>query len=319
MNRNLTLSIFATILLSVVFFLPKNTLASDQIILDNSNLSGGLITHYTNANTGYGQTATIGEYCNISKIDFFNYQTILSSASVYVMIYDTPDGNLLYTSDSVLITANPNQYYSIPMDFESTANTNYYFVIFSNKFFRTANTDDNNIASGRAYNYLSSSNSVEYTAVEDLSFIIYTDDTQTCAVCGDGTINGLETCDDGENNGENGYCNEDCTGQTEYCGDEIRQTGELCDDGENNGQLGYCSNDCSYYNLTIDFYPCEIPDNTLIQRFSGCENIYRTSTTTADEVRFFYYDIPVILLITFIAFCLSPILIIVIYIVMKKK
>lgn len=70
---------------------------------------------------------------------------------------------------------------------------------------------------------------------------------------------------------------------------------------------------------TSDFYPCEIPENTLIQRFTGCENIYTTSTTTPDEVRYFYYDIPLILFFIFLCFCIFPFILIVLYISMKKN
>ena len=61
-------------------------------------------------------------------------------------------------------------------------------------------------------------------------------------VCGNGTVEGDEFCDDGANNGRYAYnaadrfCNTDCTGWAPYCGDGILQTnyGEECDDGNNN-------------------------------------------------------------------------------------
>lgn len=69
---------------------------------------------------------------------------------------------------------------------------------------------------------------------------------------------------------------------------------------------------------TTIFSLCEIPENSLIQRITGCQNIYTTSTTTPNETRYFYYDIPIILLFVFLVFCFSPLIIIVIYIFMKK-
>ncbi|RPI64950.1 MAG: hypothetical protein EHM44_02165 [Ignavibacteriales bacterium] len=70
---------------------------------------------------------------------------------------------------------------------------------------------------------------------------------------------------------------------------------------------------------TADLYPCEIPENTLIQRFTGCENIYTTSTTTPNEIRFFYYDIPLILFLVFFIFSVTPVIIILIFIYVRKK
>src|SRR4030042_3953010 len=70
---------------------------------------------------------------------------------------------------------------------------------------------------------------------------------------------------------------------------------------------------------TADMYPCEIPENTLIQRFTGCENIYTTSTTTPNEIRFFYYDIPLILFLVFFIFSATPVIIILIFIYVRKK
>ncbi|MFC1622648.1 VWA domain-containing protein [Patescibacteria group bacterium] len=52
--------------------------------------------------------------------------------------------------------------------------------------------------------------------------------------CGDGNIDQgeNEACDDAENNGIYGYCNADCTGQTQaICGNSIVEGDEQCDDG----------------------------------------------------------------------------------------
>ena len=103
--------------------------------------------------------------------------------------------------------------------------------------------------------------------------------------CGDGTVNGLEICDNGVNNGTPGYCNNDCSGLTgavcgnniregteqcdgsagvttgfhctqtcsleedqtgsAICGNGVTETGESCDDGISNGTYGFCNSDCS--------------------------------------------------------------------------
>ncbi len=53
--------------------------------------------------------------------------------------------------------------------------------------------------------------------------------------CGDGVVASDEVCDDGDQNGQWGYCNEDCTGLGPRCGDGQVQKdeGEECDDGVN--------------------------------------------------------------------------------------
>jgi hypothetical protein len=65
-------------------------------------------------------------------------------------------------------------------------------------------------------------------------------------VCGDGVTESPETCDDGVNNGQPGYCNTTCDGTipAPYCGDGNVDAGETCDDGVNNGQPGYCNATC---------------------------------------------------------------------------
>lgn len=59
------------------------------------------------------------------------------------------------------------------------------------------------------------------------------------AVCGDGTIEGDETCDDG---GESATCNDDCN--TAMCGDGVlnETAGELCDGA---GRSEACNDDCT--------------------------------------------------------------------------
>lgn len=64
------------------------------------------------------------------------------------------------------------------------------------------------------------------------------------SLCGNGTLDPDEWCDDGTANGEPGACARDCQGGTTgFCGDGEAQTGEACDDGnalEGDG----CNPDC---------------------------------------------------------------------------
>ncbi len=68
-------------------------------------------------------------------------------------------------------------------------------------------------------------------------------------VCGNGTVEGDEFCDDGSNNSDNyshtKHCNSTCTNWAPYCGDGILQTeyGETCDDGNNTSKDG-CDSNC---------------------------------------------------------------------------
>ena len=85
--------------------------------------------------------------------------------------------------------------------------------------------------------------------------------------CGDGFVNGYETCDDNEliNGSYGGNCNERCNGYTARCGDKVihrnncegysncvvieglsNDKNEECDEGDDvNGTYGHCNSDCS--------------------------------------------------------------------------
>ncbi|HUQ05234.1 MAG TPA: DUF1554 domain-containing protein [Kofleriaceae bacterium] len=65
--------------------------------------------------------------------------------------------------------------------------------------------------------------------------------------CGDGVVNGTDTCDDGANNGMYGYCAYDCTGPGLRCGDGTQNGPEFCDSGSNNGMYGYCNAGCTAF------------------------------------------------------------------------
>jgi len=68
--------------------------------------------------------------------------------------------------------------------------------------------------------------------------------------CGNGVIEGTETCDDGTHNGDYGYCGSSCTlASGFYCGDSTLAGGETCDLGANNGvynasAASTCSSTC---------------------------------------------------------------------------
>ena len=66
-------------------------------------------------------------------------------------------------------------------------------------------------------------------------------DPAAAPVCGDGTVDAGEQCDDG-NTANNDGCSSTC--QNEVCGDNIQQTNEQCDDGNQTNGDG-CENDCT--------------------------------------------------------------------------
>jgi cysteine-rich repeat protein len=68
------------------------------------------------------------------------------------------------------------------------------------------------------------------------------DDDCRVTICGDGHVEGDETCDDPDNPED---CDPDCTAVE--CGDGLRNfaAGERCDDGANNGEPGYCNESCT--------------------------------------------------------------------------
>ena len=62
-------------------------------------------------------------------------------------------------------------------------------------------------------------------------------------VCGDGTVDDGEECDDGAANGPSGACKSDCT--TNVCGDGDQGPDEQCDAGPDNNDNGLCKSDCT--------------------------------------------------------------------------
>ena len=72
------------------------------------------------------------------------------------------------------------------------------------------------------------------------------EDCTLAAYCGDGIVNGEEACDKGTDANIGGYngCKADCT-LDEYCGDGVKNGSEECDDGTNNGIYGYCNAVCT--------------------------------------------------------------------------
>ncbi|MCH9682068.1 MAG: DUF4215 domain-containing protein [Deltaproteobacteria bacterium] len=63
-------------------------------------------------------------------------------------------------------------------------------------------------------------------------------------MCGDGVVEGDETCDDGINDGSYGGCLSDCSALADRCGDGVQQAQlEACDDGDDLDGNG-CNVDC---------------------------------------------------------------------------
>lgn len=62
------------------------------------------------------------------------------------------------------------------------------------------------------------------------------------SICGDGTVSGVEECDEGDANSDSGTCRSDCT--LPVCGDGTVDVGEACDDG-NDVDDDECASDCT--------------------------------------------------------------------------
>ncbi|MBL4634321.1 MAG: cytochrome-c peroxidase, partial [Kofleriaceae bacterium] len=80
-----------------------------------------------------------------------------------------------------------------------------------------------------------------------------TNDAEPGTVCGDGVVEGIEVCDDGDDNSdgwsETGHCNANCSGQAPYCGDGTNDGEESCDEGGDNSDSwsadAHCNASCS--------------------------------------------------------------------------
>ncbi len=70
-------------------------------------------------------------------------------------------------------------------------------------------------------------------------------ETDDGSVCGNGTIDLGEVCDDGTNDGSYGGCMPGCQEIAAWCGDGHVDAEEACDAGEANGVYGFCASDCS--------------------------------------------------------------------------
>jgi len=70
------------------------------------------------------------------------------------------------------------------------------------------------------------------------------------AVCGNGVVDGLETCDDGNKVGGDG-CSATCA--IESCGNSVIDVGELCDDGNAVDDGNGCSSTCQFNNVCGNF------------------------------------------------------------------
>ncbi len=68
-------------------------------------------------------------------------------------------------------------------------------------------------------------------------------DVTAGGVCGDGTVDAGEECDEGDDNGPGGACLDGCV--VNVCGDDDKGPGEECDDGGSNHNNGVCKEDCT--------------------------------------------------------------------------
>ena len=105
-------------------------------------------------------------------------------------------------------------------------------------------------------------------------------DTDACtnnctdAICGDGKVyEGVEECDDADENSNQGACTSSC--KIAVCGDGLIHSGiEQCDDGENNGEGKACKDDCNK-NVCGDgvLGPGEGCDDGNTESLDGCNAI----------------------------------------------
>lgn len=85
-----------------------------------------------------------------------------------------------------------------------------------------------------------------------------TDTDVAVAGCGDGVVDGVEACDDGETNSDEvaDACRTDC--RSPWCGDGVADAGEDCDDGDAFGGDG-CDPSCHVENGALESEPNDVP------------------------------------------------------------
>ncbi|MFC1609575.1 NosD domain-containing protein, partial [Myxococcota bacterium] len=74
-------------------------------------------------------------------------------------------------------------------------------------------------------------------------------DCSAIQICGNGTVEGTEVCDDGNTDDCVGHCLRDCSGTITItgCGDGVTCPPEECDDGRNGDDCDGCLDDCTAY------------------------------------------------------------------------
>ena len=116
-----------------------------------------------------------------------------------------------------------------------------------------------------------------------------------CGLCGNGVLNTGEVCDDGANNGVEGYCWTDCTRQTTYCGDGVTQSpNDGGFDEECDGETG-CT-DCVWFPEAFwaDSEGNEIITKTVILECISIDMILRYTgfaSGTAVDFEIWEYDL----------------------------
>ena len=89
------------------------------------------------------------------------------------------------------------------------------------------------------------------------------DTTGVLMVCGNGVVEGLEACDDGNQDAGDG-CELDCT-LTPVCGNGVLENGEVCDDG-NTEDADECSADC------LVATPLQVCGNGVVEGLEACDD-----------------------------------------------
>jgi cysteine-rich repeat protein len=232
----------------IFFLIGQGVSASEDVIIQN--LSGDSYSSInTSGTTWVGQTITNVNICNISSISF-KIASNYTNQNVTVNLYNAVGGSLLGTK-SISFSATSGSFVNVKFtdSVSVTPYNTYYFTIVGGTpsslyyYWSTANV----YAGGNKYN-------TNVSIDDDIVFKVFTENTEICAECGNGVIEGTEQCDDDNVISYDG-CSSGCLSEIAVCGNGFLEqySGEQCDDGNNENYDG-CSSYCGYeYTKLVNF------------------------------------------------------------------